>query len=249
MKHRPVVTNFKVRPVTYPDGHWMNRFWPSLARGLLAVAARVPFYRYILRTDDEAGAFLASGKPAVFACVHQDIFDCYNGLPRLLQDRPLAAIVSYSRDGGLAAMGLKMLGYHVVRGSSSHGGGEGLVMLRSALGDGMSVVMATDGPKAPLGDVKPGVVRLASSAGVPVLPIRAWGLNRLRFRHSWTSASISLPFLPVVFCIGAPIEVPPEVGDARPYQLRIAQGVADLAAAASVWANGPARAPFKVATG
>ena len=67
-------------------------------------------------------------------------------------------MVSYSRDGGLAATGLQTLGYEVVRGSSSRGGGEGLLMLRGHLASGSSVVMAVDGPQAPLGDVKAGGV-------------------------------------------------------------------------------------------
>ena len=30
MSHKPTVTDFKVRPATYPEGHWMNRFWGSV---------------------------------------------------------------------------------------------------------------------------------------------------------------------------------------------------------------------------
>jgi len=247
VKHQPVVTNFRIRPITYPEGHWMNRFWGPLARALLACVERVPIYRYILRPHREAEPVLAAGGPVVFACVHQDIFDCYNGLPRVLQDRRLAAMVSYSRDGGLAALGLRMLGYEVIRGSSSKGGGEGLLMLRATLVSGTSVLMASDGPKAPLGDVKPGVVRLASTAGVPILPLRAWGSNRLVMHRAWSKAALTIPFLPVAMCVGAPIHVPENVKDTRPYQLAVAKGIADLAKWASVWAGGPRRAPFAVA--
>ena len=246
-RHQPVVTRVRIRPITYPDGHWMNRFWGPIVQAVLAVGARFPFYRHVLRAHPEARPLLDGEEPLLFACTHQDVFDCFNGLPRLLQGRPLAAMVSYSRDGGLAAMGLQMLGYEVVRGSSSRGGGEGLLMLRSSLTSGTSVVMVADGPKAPLGDVKPGVVRLASSAGVPIVPIRAWGLNQLRLWHSWTKAAITLPFLPIVVCFGAPIRVPPDVKETRPYQLEVAASIAGLAAEASVWANGPRRAPFTVA--
>ena len=95
MKHRPVVTDFKIRSTTYPDGHWMNRFWPSLGRMLMQVVGRFPIYRYILRPHDAAAEFLDRDEPAVFVCIHQDVFDCFNGLPRLLQDRKFAAMVSY----------------------------------------------------------------------------------------------------------------------------------------------------------
>jgi lysophospholipid acyltransferase (LPLAT)-like uncharacterized protein len=140
-----------------------------------------------------------------------------------------------------------MLGYEVVRGSSSRGGGEGLLMLRSALAAGSSVVMVCDGPKAPLGDVKPGVIQLAASARVPILPVRAWGLGRWRFERSWSRAAVSLPFCPVVVCVGAPIGVPERVEDPRPYQIALASAIADLARFASLWAGGPGRAPFETA--
>ena len=246
-RHQPVVTGFRVRRPTYPDGHWMNRFWPSLARGLLAVVARIPIYRYILRAHPDTEDLLDTGEPVIFACSHQDIFDCYNGLPRLMQERPFVSMVSYSRDGGLAAMGLQTVGYEVVRGSSSRGGGEGLLMLRGHLTSGSSVVMAVDGPQAPLGDVKAGVVRLAGAAGVPIVPIRAWGKAQWRLVRSWAKVAVSMPFSPVVVCLGRPVHVPREIEDARPYQLDIAQQIADLSEWASAWAGQAPVAPFKVA--
>jgi len=247
-RHQPVVTGFRVRKPTYPDGHWMNRFWPSLARGTLAVVARIPFYRYILRAHPAAEDLLETGDPIIFACSHQDIFDCYNGLPRLMQDRPLTSMVSYSRDGGLAAMGLQTIGYEVVRGSSSRGGGEGLLMLRGHLASGSSVVMAVDGPQAPLGDVKAGVVKLAGAAGVPIVPMRAWGKNQWRLVHSWAQVAVTMPFCPVVVCLGRPVVVPRDAPDPRPYQIEIARQIADLAEWASAWAGQAPIAPFQVAT-
>lgn len=247
MKQQPVVTNFRIRPITYPDGHWMNRFWRPLAAGLMSVVGRFPVYRYILRATPQAAALLDTGAPAIFACTHQDVFDTFNGLPRLLQGRPLAAMVSYSRDGGLAALGLQMLGYEVVRGSSSRGGGEGLMLLRANLASGTSVVMVCDGPKAPLGDVKAGVVRLAGSAGVPIIPVRAWGMNQLRFHHSWTKAAVSLPGCTVAVCLGDPIAVEQEVRETRRLQIAVARSIVDLARFASQWAGGAPVPPFDVA--
>ena len=247
MSHQPVVTNFRIRPQTYPNGHWMNRFWGPLAHAVSRVIFRVPFHRHILRSSPETEELLEKDTPVLFACIHQDIFDCFNGLPRLMQDRKFAAMVSYSRDGGLGALGLRMLGYEIVRGSSSFGGGEGLMMLKSNLSSGRSVVMACDGPKAPLGDVKPGIVRLAGTARVPILPVRAWGLNRWQLRGSWTKMAVSTPFLPVVVCIGEPIYVE-NASDPRPHQIEIAQSIADMARWASSWANGPNRSPFTVSS-
>ncbi len=246
-RHEPVVTGFTVRPPTFPQGHWMNRFWGPLSRGLARCIARAPLYRHILRAPPEARQFLESGRAAIFACLHQDQADCFLGLPRLFPARRLISLSSYSRDGGMAAHALTLMGYEVVRGSSSRGGGEGLLMLRASLASGQSAVLSCDGPKAPLGDVKPGVVRLAASAGVPILPTRAWGLVRVEFRRSWARSVFTLPFAPVLVCIGAPIEVPPASRETRPYQLAVARAIAEMAAVAAAWAGGPPRAPFTLA--
>jgi hypothetical protein len=225
----------------------MNRFWGPIVRGTIAVVLRVPFYRYILRTGPETARLLATGRPVVFACTHQDMLDCFNGLPRVMPTRRLATMASYSRDGDLSTMALQALGYEVVRGSSSYGGGEALVMLKARHAAGSSIVLACDGPKAPLGDVKPGIIHLAAHLKAPIVPVRAWGLQRIRSRRSWSKAAISAPFLPVVLCAGEPIDVPKDVGDPRPLQLRLANALAELARWSSQWANGPRRAPFTVA--
>jgi lysophospholipid acyltransferase (LPLAT)-like uncharacterized protein len=175
------------------------------------------------------------------------MLDCFNGLPRVMKDRKLATMASYSRDGNLSTMCLQALGYEVVRGSSSHGGGEALVMLKGLHASGCSIALACDGPRAPLGDVKPGTIHLAAHLEAPILPVRAWGLQRLRSRRAWSRATVSAPFLPVVLCVGEPIDVKQPLGDPRPYQLKVAAALADLAEWASQWANGPRHAPFTVA--
>lgn len=243
--HQPVVKNFNVRAPGFPEGHWMNPYWGMVARSV-AFLAKMPFYRFVLRAEPVAKKILESGQPVIFACIHQDIVDCYNAMPRLFPDRQLAAMVSYSRDGNLASLVLQALGYRIVRGSSSRGGGEALLMMRSTLIEGGSIVFASDGPKAPLGDIKPGPVHLAARSNTPLLPVRAWGLNRFRFRKSWAKACFSTPFLPIVVCVGNPIEVPDKIDDTRPYQRMIASEIARLSRQASLWAGGPPVAPFTV---
>ncbi len=246
-KSKPVVTDYRIRPPTFPHGHWMNPFWMPIVKGLRAVVSNVPFYRHVLRAGRPTRRLLKRREPVIFTCVHQDIFDTFMGLPRILSDRRLAIMTSYSRDGSLSAYFLSALGYDIVRGSSSRGGGEALIMLRSCLLSDTSVVMACDGPRAPLGDVKAGVVRLAASSGAPILPVRSWGLVRYRLRRPWTKTAVTLPGSTVAVCIGDAIRVPADVEDTRPYQLHLARALAGLAAWASVWAGGPARSPFNVA--
>jgi hypothetical protein len=226
----------------------MNRYWGGLTRLLTFFVRRVPFYRHVLHAPDSTLALLDGGAPVIFAVVHQDIFATFNALPRVLPRRPLTAMVSLSRDGGLAALGLEALGYEVARGSSSRGGGEGLLTLKSRVAAGVSVLMVCDGPKGPLGDVKEGIVRLASTTRAPIVPVRSWAQLQLLFRRSWTRAALPVPFQTVRVALGEPIAVPERCTEARAFQLRIARAIADLAADAQAWAHGIRARPFTVAS-
>lgn len=225
----------------------MNRFWGPLTRLLSWFIRGVPFFRAVLHAPRETRELLESGRPVIFACVHQDIFAAFYSVARLLRGRPLTAMVSLSRDGGLAARGLEALGYEVARGSSSHGGGEGLLTLKSRIAAGSSVLFVCDGPKGPLGDVKAGVVRLAATTGAPILPVRAWGQLQILFRRSWTRAAVPVPLQALRLYVGAPIVAPPESQETRPVQIAVARSIAELAEEAARWASGLSKRPFKVA--
>ena len=62
----------------------------------------------------------------------------------------------------------------------------------------------------------------------------------------WSRTAITIPFLPVVIAVGAPIAVPEEVEDTRPYRMAVAHSIAGLARWTSLWANGPPVAPFRI---
>lgn len=249
MAHEPVVKGYTVRPATFPEGHWMNRYWGTIVRAVLFFVRRASFFRHTLLAGKGARDLLSRGGPVIFACLHQDLIATCNALPRLFPRRRIAAITSLSRDGDLAATGLRALGYHVVRGSSTRGGNEALLALYACVRDGSSLFFVCDGPKAPLGDVKPGVVRLAALTGAPIVPVRSWAHAQLVSRRSWAKSALPVPGQTVGVFLGDPVEVPKDSGDPRPWQVRLARAFRDLAVRSSAWAGGPRRAPFTVAEG
>ncbi len=159
--------------------------------------------------------------PAQGACVlalwHGEL------LPMLAlhRGRGFVGLASQSRDGAVVAGVLERLGYGVVRGSSSAGGGEALFALREALQAGRCPVFAVDGPRGPAGHVATGAGRLADLQGVPVVfghvEARGW---RAR---SWDRFLVPWPFARVVVrygvwwpgegtlaaAMGKPLAVPP----------------------------------------
>jgi lysophospholipid acyltransferase (LPLAT)-like uncharacterized protein len=207
--HKPVVEGYETRAARYPDGHWLNPVWDVVTAGIKRIL-RFPWYHFAARPHPETAALLRSGKPIIFTCTHQVLLDCFNGLPKVLQHRyprKLCAMTSKSRDGQIAADLANALGFDVARGSSARGGSEALLRMRLWVKNGYSALFAADGPKAPLGDIKPGVVLLSRGTGVPIVPIHAWGSARLRARRSWTRMAWSIPFVPVGIWMGKPIHV------------------------------------------
>jgi lysophospholipid acyltransferase (LPLAT)-like uncharacterized protein len=123
--------------------------------------------------------------------------------------RHLAVMVSRSKDGEMLQHVLHWLGYHVVRGSSSRGGAGGLkglidhvVKLRH------SAALAVDGPRGPIYQVKPGIVKLAEETGLPIYPGAVAAKHRFLFKKAWNRCYLPYPFSRVVIVYGAPLSVP-----------------------------------------
>lgn len=138
------------------------------ALGSLAATWRVEVH------GDRHRAAIAGG-PFLFALWHHAL------LPLLWhhRQRGIALLISQHRDGELVARAAQDLGYRVIRGSSTRGGGAAFRGVLRMLDRGIPVAITPDGPRGPDRVVKPGIVRAAHLAGVPILPVsaeagRAW---------------------------------------------------------------------------
>lgn len=143
--------------------------------------------------------------------------------------KPIAVLSSWSRDGALQAGILGRLGFVVVRGSSSRGGARALAALVRSVRRGLDAAFAVDGPKGPLGVVKPGVLLAARRTGGVVVPIATSARWAFRFRKAWDRYLLPLPFSRVVVRRGEPIAVGPD-DDLEAVRLRLERSLAALAA-------------------
>ena len=85
--------------------------------------------------------------------------------------RPIAALVSQSRDGEMIAQVFGHYKVSSIRGSSTRGGSEAMrAMIRGAR-DGINLAFTPDGPKGPARIVKEGVIFAAQATGLPILPV------------------------------------------------------------------------------
>lgn len=117
----------------------------------------------------------------------------------------IGVMVSPSRDGELGAGPIAVLGFVPVRGSSSKSGFEAArELLHHAEHDSIGIL--PDGPKGPARVLKPGIVRLAAQAklpltGIGVIADRAWTLP------TWDRMLIPKPFARVTVTLTEAIPI------------------------------------------
>lgn len=120
-----------------------------------------------------------------------------------------AVLVSRSRDGEIQAAAMSVLGFRVVRGSSTKGGARGLVRLLRLARAGFEVALAVDGPRGPVSVPKPGAGLLAARAKVPLIAVASASRRKIVLRRSWDSFEIPLPFSRVAVVFGTPVLAAP----------------------------------------
>lgn len=152
--------------------------------------------------DGAMRALEADGTPFIIAFWHRHLLlmpYCYRG-------GPISVLISRHGDGALIAEACRHFGFSVSRGSSTRGGvGAVREMLRRAR-EGWSLGVTPDGPKGPVGIVKPGVIQVAQRSGLPIQPV-ALAASRARRLRSWDRFLVPLPFGRVDFVYGELLRV------------------------------------------
>ena len=159
--------------------------------------------------------YVEGTKSAIFALYHGRVV----GLMRLVPFEKLTVLVSQSRDGEIIARALKSIGISSVRGSPNRKGVAGALQFINAGKSGQRLAYTVDGPRGPRYQVKPGVIRLASMSGLPIIPMvcrtrSSWLLG------TWDNFMLGLWSSPGSYMFNEPIFVPPNVGDKEQEALR-----------------------------
>ncbi len=167
--------------------------------------------RFDVRGHETLLALLARGEGFIICFWHGRMMM----LPRLwtwlAPGDTFQMLISNRRDGRFIARIAKTLGIQAIAGSSSRGGREALQAGFRALESGECLGMTPDGPRGPGMRASPGVVIIARSAGVPILPV-SYSTTRRWLFNSWDKFQLALPFGRIQFDIGEPIRVPRETG-------------------------------------
>jgi lysophospholipid acyltransferase (LPLAT)-like uncharacterized protein len=143
-----------------------------------------------------------SGRAFIFAIWHGHL------LPGLWHHRNegVTVLISEHRDGEIVARAAESLGYELIRGSTTRGGGRALISLVRELSAGHEIAITPDGPRGPAGKFAPGALVAAQRSDSFILPVavsasRAWRLK------SWDRFMIPKPFARVTIAYGVPTKV------------------------------------------
>jgi lysophospholipid acyltransferase (LPLAT)-like uncharacterized protein len=155
-------------------------------------------------------------KPVIFAMYHGSMIAMLGLHPR----KRVTILISNSRDGEMIARACFSLGFSSARGSSARGAVKGTLELLEAAKQGQSLAFMVDGPKGPRHEIKPGVIRVASLCGLPIIPLgqaarSSWSMK------SWDKFDASSWSSPMVTMFGEPMFVPEDLSDEQCEKLRV----------------------------
>lgn len=173
--------------------------------GLLLLRLITSTYRPKLLDTKYEDQFLDKGKGVIYASWHQRFLP---GANIFSKRKPIAIMISQSRDGELVARIAQILGWLPIRGSSSRGGPAALKQLKKLGMQGYKIGHIVDGPRGPFGVIKPGLIRMAQFTGLPIIPVIISAQNKWVFEKSWDRFMVPKPFSRIIFRFCEPIDVP-----------------------------------------
>ena len=177
--------------------------------GLLLVKIIAFTYRVRIFDPQNESDILNKEGSLIYASWHQRFFP---GITFFAKRKPIAIIISRSRDGDYISHIVDILGWYPVRGSSSRGGSEALREVKELAISGYKIGHIVDGPRGPFGVIKPGLLRIAQVAGRPIVPTITSAQKKWVF-NSWDKFIVPKPFSRVIIRFGEAIYVPPNLNE------------------------------------
>lgn len=177
----------------------------GLVRGMTPLLTALAATWRVERIHAERLQRAPAGTPRVILLWHESL------LPLLWAHRhqSVTILASEARDGRYLMDYAVRLGYRTIAGSATRGGLKAMFRSLKELGGGGTVAFATDGPRGPRRQVKPGGLLMAARAGCVVIPVLATADRAWRLR-SWDRFLVPKPFARVRVAYGWPLPADPE---------------------------------------
>jgi lysophospholipid acyltransferase (LPLAT)-like uncharacterized protein len=188
-------------------------------------------WRYDPKADPGDDTFAG---PALFIFWHEYIL-----LP--IFARPhcrLTMLISQHEDAEVLSHIARYVGMGVIRGSTFRGGANALRQVIQH-GPGISLAIATDGPRGPRRQLAQGCVYLSSRLQIPIIPVAIGYERPWRVRKAWDLFAIPRPFSRIRTILGPRIQVPADLerGEIELHRKWIEDRLSELTELAEDWAE------------
>ncbi len=165
-------------------------------------------FRLKIENEAQWQSLLKEKKTILLCTWHQQFFSAIRHFKTYAKLNP-GLMISQSRDGDLIAGVANRTNWHTPRGSSSRGGKQAMDAMIDHLHEYRFGAHILDGPRGPIGKVKPGVIKMALETSAILVPFyieadHAW------FFNSWDRFMLPRPFSRVTLSFGNPIYLDPE---------------------------------------
>ena len=188
--------------------------WQWFAGKLVALLMRIIglTLRFEVEDPQRQREKSATGVPVIWVFWHNCLFASPLAKKRYSGGNRASALASASKDGAVIESLIACFGVKTVRGSSSRRGVAALIALKKALRAGEQLFITPDGPRGPRYVLQPGVIKLAQSTGVPIIPGRFYHSSSWRL-NSWDRFHIPKPFSKITVRVGDSIHVPAKLDE------------------------------------
>lgn len=158
----------------------------------VCVRCYLGFLRITVKNEKKWIQYLEKGGSVLIAAFHQQFFALIRHFKTYEKFNPII-MISRSSDGDIIAPVALRSGWKVARGSSSRGGKDAMNEMIDFVSDNGLGANIVDGPRGPMGVVKPGTIRIGQKSGAVivfcvVIAESAWFVN------SWDRFMIPKPF-------------------------------------------------------
>ena len=161
-------------------------------------------FRFQIINESHWQSLLKQGTPVLLCTWHQHFFSAIRHFKKYTPYNP-GLMISRSKDGDLISGVANRTGWHTPRGSSSRGGREALGNMIAHLKQYKFGAHVLDGPRGPIGKVKPGIIKMAYETGTRIIPFYIEASNAWYF-NSWDRFMLPKPFSTVKITFGRDFE-------------------------------------------
>lgn len=180
---------------------------PFIAFIYFFIRAYCMTFRFRVLNEEHWHKALKDGKRVLLCGWHQQFFAAIRHFRNYSHLNP-GLMISQSRDGEMIAGVANRSGWHTARGSSSKGGKEALAEMVNHLKNYSFGAHILDGPRGPMGKVKPGVIKMATESRAVIVPFYS-SSDKAWFFNSWDRFMLPKPFSRVTLFFGDEISFEP----------------------------------------